>query len=336
MNTFLVVGGGITGMQAALDLSRLGGKVTLLEREGELGGKLRYLHKLFPRGESAAELLNATRAHIAKENIEVVTGRQIARAAAQPSGYRIELTGNGAVLDVRGVVLATGFDPFDPAVIEEYGYGRLKDVVTAFELEEMMKSGKVLRPSQGTPPGRIAFLQCVGSRDRRTNRYCSYFCCTYAIKEALALKALNPGAEISILYMDIRTPYLYEHLYTEAREGGIRFIRSRVSGVTADEDFINLDLENTLTGESETLRSDLVVLTIGGVPPAGTAELAAAFNLPLSDQGFFKITEPPVTTAAPGVFVAGAAGGMKDIPLCLAEASASALEMSAFAGEKKP
>jgi heterodisulfide reductase subunit A len=336
MNTFLVVGGGITGMQAALDLSRLGGKVTLLERERELGGKLRRLHKLFPKGESAADLLNATRTLIEKGNIEVLTGRQIARVAAQPSGYRIELTGNGAVLDVRGVVLATGFDPFDPAVIAEYGYGRLQDVVTAFELEEMMRNGKVLRPSQGTPPGRISFLQCVGSRDRRTNRYCSYFCCTYAIKEALALKALHPGAEISILYMDIRTPYLYEHLYTEAREQGIRFIRSRVSGVTAADGFINLDLENTLTGESQTLRSDLAVLAIGGVPSAGTGELAARFKLPLSDQGFFKIDEPPVTTAAAGVFVAGAASGMKDIPLCLAEASASALQASAFAGETTP
>jgi heterodisulfide reductase subunit A len=336
MNTFLVVGGGITGMQAALDLSRLGGRVTLLEREGELGGNLRRLHKLFPKGESAADLLRATSTLIAKGNVEVITGRQIARVTAQPTGYRIELTGNGTALEVRGVVLATGFDPFGPAVIEEYGYGRLKDVVTAFELEEMMKSGKVLRPSRGTAPGRISFLQCVGSRDRRTNRYCSYFCCTYAIKEALALKALCPGAEISILYMDIRTPYLYEHLYTEAREGGIKFIRSRVSGLTASEECINLDLENTLTGESQTLRSDLVVLAIGGAPPAGTGELAAQFHLPLTDQGFFAIAEPPVSTAAAGVYVAGAASGMKDIPLCLAEASASALEARAFAGEIKP
>jgi len=333
MNAFLVVGGGITGMQAALDLSRLGGKVTLLEREGELGGKLNHLHKLFPKGELAADLLHATRTRIEKENIEVITNRQIARAAAQPRGYRIELTGNGTAFDVRGVVLATGFDLFDPAVIKEYGYGRLQDVVTAFDLEGMMKDGKVLRPSQGTAPGRIAFLQCVGSRDRRTNRYCSYFCCTYAIKEALALKALQPGAEICILYMDIRTPYLYEHLYAEAREQGIRFIRSRVSGVTAAEEHLQLDLENTLTGESETLRSDLVVLAIGGVPAAGTDELAAQFNLTLSDQGFFKIDDPPVTTATAGVFVAGAASGMKDIPLCLAEASASALQASAFAGE---
>jgi heterodisulfide reductase subunit A len=176
----------------------------------------------------------------------------------------------------------------------------------------------------------------VGSRDRRTNRYCSYFCCTYAIKEALALKALYPGAEINILYMDIRTPYLYEHLYAEAREQGIRFIRSRVSGMTAADGHINLDLENTLTGESQTLHSDLVVLSIGGVPAAGTGELAAQFHLPLTDLGFFAIAEPPVTTAATGIFVAGAASGMKDIPLCLAEASASALQASAFPGETTP
>lgn len=336
MNTFLVVGGGITGMQAALDLSRLGGRVTLLEREGELGGNLRRLHKLFPKGESAADLLRATTTLLAKENVEVMTGTQIARATALPAGYRIELAGNGAAREVRGVVLATGFDPFGPAIIEEYGYGRLKDVITAFELEAMMSSGKVIRPSQGTAPGRISFLQCVGSRDRRTNRYCSYFCCTYAIKEALALKALYPGAEINILYMDIRTPYLYEHLYAEAREQGIRFIRSRVSGMTAADGHINLDLENTLTGESQTLHSDLVVLSIGGVPAAGTGELAAQFHLPLTDLGFFAIAEPPVTTAATGIFVAGAASGMKDIPLCLAEASASALQASAFPGETTP
>jgi len=335
MDTVLVVRGGITGMQASLDLSRLGFTVTLLEREGELGGKLRRLHTLFPKGESAAELLAATRAHLEKENVAVVTGRQIARATAQPSGYRIELSGNGSVLEASAVVLATGFDAFDPTIIEEYGYGRFKDVVTAFELEEMMKGNRLVRPSQGATPRSISFLQCVGSRDRRTNRYCSYFCCTYAVKEALALKKRNPAAEINILYMDIRTPYLYEHLYTEARELGIRFLRVRVSGVYEAEGFIKLDLENTLSGESETLRSDLVVLAIGGVPSAGTGELAAQFKLPLSDHGFFKIEEPPVTTSAAGVFVAGSASGMKDIPLCLAEASASALEARAFVGEKK-
>lgn len=335
MDTVLVVGGGITGMQASLDLSRLGFSVTLLEREGELGGKLRRIHTLFPKGESAAELLAATRAHLEKENVAVVTGRQIARATAGKSGYRIELTGNGGALEARAVVLATGFDVFDPAVIEEYGYGRFKDVVTAFELEEMMKGNRLVRPSQGAAPRSISFLQCVGSRDGRTNRYCSYFCCTYAVKEALALKKRNPAAEINIFYMDIRTPYLYEHLYTEARELGIRFVRARVSGVYEAEGFMKLDFENTLTGESGTLRSDLVVLSIGGVPSAGTGELAAQFNLPLSDHGFFKIEEPPVTTSAAGVFVAGAASGMKDIPLCLAEASASALEAYTFAGEKK-
>jgi heterodisulfide reductase subunit A-like polyferredoxin len=335
MDTVVVVGGGITGMQASLDLSRLGCKVTLVEREGELGGKLRFLHSLFPGGESAAELLTATRAHLEREHVTVVTGREIAQATAGQNGYRIELSGNGNALEARAVVLATGFDAFDPAVIEEYGYGRFKDVVTAFDLEAMMKDNRLVRPSQDAAPRSISFLQCVGSRDRRTNRYCSYFCCTYAIKEALALKKRNPAAEISILYMDIRTPYLYEHLYTEAREQGIRFIRSRVSGVYEAEGCMNLDLENTLTGESETLTSDLVVLAIGGVPAAGTGELAAQFQLPLTDHGFFKIEEPPVTTAAAGVFVAGAASGMKDIPLCRAEASASALEACTFMDEKK-
>ena len=232
-------------------------------------------------------------------------------------------------------MLATGFDPFDPGPIEEYGYGRLKDVITAFELEAQLQEEKVVRPSTGSPPQSVSFLQCVGSRDRRTNRYCSYFCCTYALKEALAVKKLNPASVVNILYMDIRTPYLYEHLYTEAREKGIRFVRSRVSGITEQDGQLDLDMENTLTGESETLPAELVVLSTGGVSTAGNAHLAEQFKLTLSDQGFFKVEEPPVLSGAEGVFIAGAASGLKDIPQCLAEASAGAIQVSAFMNGRK-
>ncbi|MDX1777889.1 MAG: disulfide reductase, partial [Thermodesulfobacteriota bacterium] len=253
----------------------------------------------------------------------------------KPSGYRVALKGGGGALEVRAAVIATGFDPFDPTPIEEYGYGRLKDVLTALELEVQLQEEKVARPSTGSPPQSVSFLQCVGSRDRRTNRYCSYFCCTYAIKEALAVKKLNPAAEIAILYMDIRTPYLYEHLYTEAREKGIRFIRSRVSGITEEDGHLDLDIENTLTGESETLSSELVVLSTGGVSTAGNQSLAEQFKLSLSDQGFFTVEEPPVATGAEGIFIAGSASGLKDIPQCLAEASAGAIQVSAFMNGRK-
>ena len=130
--------------------------------------------------------------------------------------------------------------------------------------------------------------------------------------------------------MDIRTPYLYEHLYTEAREKGIRFIRSRVSGITVQNGQLDLDIENTLTGESETLPAELVVLSTGGVSTVGNPYLAEQFKLTLSDQGFFKVEIPPVTSAVKGVFIAGTASGLKDIPQCLAEASAGAIQVSAF------
>ena len=330
MDTILVIGGGITGLQAALDLAQLGFSIILLERETELGGKLNQLSTLFPRGESARDLLAEKLRHIEDNgNIRVTTGAEIETVDQKPSGYKVTLRG-GASFEVRAAVLATGFDPFDPSLIEEYGYGRLKDVVTAFELEAQLQEEKVVRPSTGLPPQSVTFLQCVGSRDRRTNRYCSYFCCTYALKEALAVKKLNPGAVVSILYMDIRTPYLYEHLYTEAREKGIRFIRSRVSGITEKDGQLDLDIENTLTGESETLPAELVVLSTGGVSAAGNPHLAEQFKLPLSDQGFFTVEPPPVTTAAEGIFIAGTASGLKDIPQCLAEASAGAIQVCAF------
>lgn len=336
MGSVLVVGGGITGIQASLDLSQLGFDVILLERELELGGKLRKLSRLFPREESAKELLDAKRSQLkVKGIIQIKTKTEIEKVETKPSGYKIDLKGDGTSLEVGAVVLATGFDPFDPSPIEEYGYGRLKDVITAFELEEMLKGEKLIRPSDGSIPKKISLLQCVGSRDRKTNRYCSYFCCSYAIKEALALKKLIPESEISIMYMDIRTPYLYEYLYTEAREKGIRFIRSRVSGISEKDGLLNLDIENTLTRESEAFPSELVVLSIGGVPSASTTQLADQFKLPLSDQGFFKVEEAPVKTTAEGVFIAGAASGLKDIPHCLAEASASALYVSTFLSERK-
>jgi heterodisulfide reductase subunit A len=336
MENVLVIGGGITGIQTALDLSKLGFSVTLLEKEPELGGKLNQLSALFPRGESARDLLAEKKHQLeARDNIQITTGAEIESVVFQPSGYKIALKEGDAPLEARAAVIATGFDPFDPTPIEEYGYGRLKDVITAFELEAQLQEEKVIRPSTASSPGSVSFLQCVGSRDRRTNRYCSYFCCTYAVKEALAVKKLNPAAEIAILYMDIRTPYLYEHLYTEAREKDIRFIRSRVSGITEEDGHLDLDIENTLTGESETLTSELVVLSTGGVPTGGNQSLAEQFKLTLSDQGFFKVAEPPVLSGAEGIFIAGSASGLKDIPQCLAEASAGAIQVSAFMNGRK-
>lgn len=335
MDSVLVVGGGITGMQAALDLAQLGFSVTLLEREAELGGKLKQLSALFPRGESARDLLTAKKRQLEdSDNIQIATGAEIESIDQKPSGYKITLRG-GASLEVGAAVLATGFDPFDPGPIEEYGYGRLQDVITAFELEAQLQEEKVIRPSTGSPPQSVSFLQCVGSRDRRTNRYCSCFCCTYALKEALAVKKLNPASVVNILYMDIRTPYLYEHLYTEAREKGVRFIRSRVSGITEQDGQLDLDVENTLTGESETLPADLVVLSTGGISTTGNPLIADQFKLTLSDQGFFTVAEPPVLSGVEGVFIAGAASGPKDIPQCLAEASAGAIQVSAFMNGRK-
>ena len=336
MDNVLVVGGGITGIQTSLDLSQLGHDVILLEKEEELGGKLRQLSKLFPKEESASELLDAKRSQLeGRGNVQIKTNTEIEEVVVKTPGYHIVLKGDGTSLEVGAVILTTGYDPFDPHSIEAYGYGRLKDVITAFELEEMLKGEKVVRPSDGAAPKKISFLQCVGSRDRRTNRYCSCFCCTYALKEALALKKLNSKSEISIMYMDIRTPYLYEHLYTEAREKGIQFIRSRVAGISEREGLLDLDIENTLTRESEAFSSELVVLSIGGVPSASTSQLADQFKLSLSDQGFFKIEEDPVGTSSEGVFIAGAASGLKDIPCCLAGASAGALYVSAFLSERK-
>jgi heterodisulfide reductase subunit A len=160
-------------------------------------------------------------------------------------------------LDVGTIIVATGFDVFDPAVIPEYGYGKYPNVITAMELERLANSagptvGKLIRPSDGKMPESVGMVLCVGSRDKRYNEYCSGFCCMYTIKNALLLKQMYPEMDITIFYMDIRTPSKgYEEFYNRAREAGIRFIQGRPSQITEDPETHNLfvEVEDQALGE---------------------------------------------------------------------------------------
>ena len=135
--------------------------------------------------------------------------------------------------DIGSIVVATGFNHFDPSVMTEYGYGRYPNVITSMEMERLNNSagpthGNLVRPSDGTNPQKLAFINCVGSRDKRYNPGCSNFCCMYSIKNAVLLKQMYPDAEISVYYMDIRTPSKgYEEFYDRARQMGVKFIQGR-------------------------------------------------------------------------------------------------------------
>ena len=242
-------------------------------------------------------------------------------------------------LDVGSIIVATGFDSFDASKVAEYGYGVYPNVITAMELERLANSagptvGRLVRPSDGKTPKSVALIQCVGSRDSRYNEYCSGFCCMYTIKNALLLKQTYHDMDITIFYMDIRTPSKgYEEFYNRAREMGIRFIQGRPSQITEDPLTHNLyvEAEDQALGQVLELEAEMVSLSAAAIPRLDTERVASTLALSRSPGGFFMEYHPklrPVDSPTDGVFLAGAAQGPKDIPACVAQGSAAASRAS--------
>ncbi|MDR2387571.1 MAG: FAD-dependent oxidoreductase [Deltaproteobacteria bacterium] len=237
-------------------------------------------------------------------------------------------------IEVGAVVVATGFDLFDPASSETYRYSQWPNVVTSMEFERILSAsgpfqGHMVRPGDHKEPEKIAWLQCVGSRDinRCDKRYCSAVCCMYAIKEAYIAKEHAGGKlDASIFYMDIRTYGKdFEKYYNRAQEAGVRFVRSRVHTLTPQ---INGDVALEYIDEKGQRRTevfDMVVLSVGLTPSAGLPELAKGLNIKLNDEGFVKTHAfTPVSSSRPGVYACGAINEPKDIPITVMEASAAA------------
>ncbi|MCS7114801.1 MAG: CoB--CoM heterodisulfide reductase iron-sulfur subunit A family protein [Nitrososphaerota archaeon] len=250
------------------------------------------------------------------------------------------------VLNVGSVILAPGFESFDARLKSEYGYGRYKNVVTSIEFERILSAsgpygGIVLRPSDGDIPRKIAFVQCVGSRDAQLgNNYCSAACCMYSIKEAIIAKEHVPTKlDCTILYMDIRAyGKEFDAYYKRAQEEyGIRFVRSRVASITEDPATGNLFVH--YVGEDENPRVeefDMVVLSTGMQPPKNVEKLAEALGIKLNKYRFCETTTfAPLETTKPGVYVCGAFSAPKDIPESVAQASgAAAKAMAVIASER--
>jgi len=318
------------GTQASLNLVDFGYHVFLVEREHELGGNLKNLGELFPKGENASDLLSNLLDQIEdRKNVTIMKNSEILDITGELPEFKVKVKSlnNEKSLSVNAVILAIGFKPYDPSPLRQYGYGKYKDVLTSLELEEMLKNGRLVKPSNSKKPNSISIIQCVGSRDNKANPYCSSFCCMYAIKFAQQIKKMHPEVMITILYMDIRTPYEGEFDYNNARLLGVRFLRGKPARVRKINDALVVQVEDTLENNLVFLESDIVVLSIGGVPDPTTAFFKKKLNLELSNSGFFHVTERPVGTNVKGVFVAGAACGLKDIAYSLAQGSCAAAKV---------
>ncbi|MFZ1199838.1 MAG: FAD-dependent oxidoreductase, partial [Desulfobacterales bacterium] len=239
-------------------------------------------------------------------------------------------------LDVGAIVLAPGFKPFDPSKFDAYNYARHPNVITSMEMERYLSAsgptaGHLVRPSDHKEPKKIAWFQCVGSRDlnRCDNAYCSSVCCMYAIKEAVIAKE-HGGSDLdcAIFFMDMRTPGKdFERFYDGARDKhGVRFIRSRVHTVDPVAGSGDLELRYvTEGGEMVTETFDMVVLSIGMEVAPEAVAMAQKLGVELTEGHFCKTdTFEPVATSREGIFVCGAFQGPKDIPQSVVDASAAA------------
>ncbi len=409
----LIIGGGIGGTQAALDLGESGFKVYLAEKTTSIGGVMAQLDKTFPTNDCAMCIVSPKLVEAGRHpNIDLIINSEINKVEGEAGNFNVTLTKNsmfinqdkctgcgvcaqncpiesidlfneklarnkatfvkypqavplvfcinqekcigcgicfgvckaGAVeydqkntqitLNVGSVILAPGFDEFDPTLLPVYGYGKYKNVVTSIEFERILSAsgpfgGRILRPSDGDLPRKVAFLQCIGSRDpSHAKEYCSSVCCMYTAKEAVIAKEHEPLVNPTIFSMDIRAYGKDFDKYIERakNEYGVRYIRSRISSITEIPDSKDL----ILTYESEDGRFveetyNLVVLAVGLNPPEDAKKLAKIFNIELNEYDFCKTSSfNPVDTSREGIYVCGAFSSPKDIPETVTEASAAA------------
>jgi heterodisulfide reductase subunit A len=241
-------------------------------------------------------------------------------------------------LEVGVVVVATGMDVYDPTEMDEYSYTRYDNVITSMEFERLIcaggaTEGHFVRPSDHGVPERIAFIQCVGSRNNagdKGNPYCSNICCMNTVKDTLLLRDHYPDCACTVFYMDIRAfGKGFEDLYMRSREEGVKYIRGLPGEIREDPETKSLTLtaENTLTGEVAEQEFDMVVLSVGVIPRHDSAAVKKLLSLSTTGDGFYMEAHPklkPVDTPSRGVYICGCAESPKDVKDSVTQASAAA------------
>ncbi|MDR1819262.1 MAG: CoB--CoM heterodisulfide reductase iron-sulfur subunit A family protein [Methanobrevibacter sp.] len=414
-NKAMVIGGGVAGIQTALDLADMGFKTYMIEKNPTIGGRMGQLDKTFPTLDCSMCILAPKMVDVGKhENIELLTysevrevhgyignfqvkvekkpryiddescvgcgscvevcpiempnyfdeGIGMVKAAYIPfpqavplcatidKDYCIEcklcdqICERGAVkhdqesefldIDVGTIIVATGYDPYDPTEKYEYGYGQYSNVITAMEIERMINAsgpteGHVVKPSDHKTPKRVAFIHCVGSRDEQIGKpYCSRVCCMYSMKNAQLIIDHEADSDVTLYYMDIRAfGKGFEEFYKNSQEKyGIKFLRGRPAEIIENPDLtLTVRSEDTLLGKVTEYEYDLVVLSVGLVPPEGSETLRQTIGLSKSADGFLMEAHPklrPVDTLTDGVYLAGVSQGPKDIPDAVAQGSGAA------------
>jgi quinone-modifying oxidoreductase, subunit QmoB len=268
----LVVGGGVSGMNAALESAKAGYRAVLVEKEPALGGFLAKMKQKisFPYKElSETGVQDLIKSIEGNPKIQVYTSSTVEQVSGAPGLFSVDIKSNGNIAKERvgAIVQATGWTPYDAQKLGHLGYGKFKNVVTNVQMEEMAAAGKITRPSDGKEAKNVLFVQCAGSRDPEHLPYCSSVCCLASLKQATYLKEQNPESINYILYKDIRTPGQSEDFYRKAQLDGNIFIRGSVLDVGESGDKLFVEAQDELLNEKVKVEDlDLVVLATGMVP----------------------------------------------------------------------
>jgi heterodisulfide reductase subunit A len=420
----LIIGGGIAGIQSAIDLANMGTTVYLVEKKPSIGGRMAQLDKTFPTNDCSMCILAPKMIECANhENITLLTYSEVAEIQGEEGNFKARITkkarfveedkcvgcgecaekcptkvsdefnvGLGQrkaiykyfpqavpstyvidpdhcrlfkgkkcgvcqktckanavnydqkdreiVLEVGAVIMATGFDLYNVSGLGEYGWGKIKNVLTAMQFERMICAsgptrGHLERPSDGKEPKTLAFIQCVGSRDVRHRRYCSAVCCMHATKEAILAHEHYPNLSSTIFFMDMRAvgKGFQDYIRRAGEEYSVEYIRARPGRVTENEENGNpiIHFEDTTTRELKSREFDMVILSQALRPSEGNAAVAGQMGVTLDEFGFVAPSEDllnPFATSRGGVFACGFCQSPMDVPDSVVRASAAASKVA--------
>lgn len=336
----LIVGGGPAGLEAARLLADIGTKVTLVEKRPFLGGTpIAERYAALTHGfHDAEEMMNKMISAITDNPlVDVRLNSTVTASEGEAGNFKVTLAkgGNGSseVVSAGAVIIATGFQHFDPGrETQMYSYYEHPDVITLADAESMLKDGNFVKPSNGEVPERVCFIQCVGSRDRQIgNEYCSKVCCGISSKQAIEVRQVSPTTKVFIFYIDMRMYGYWENeIYWPAQEKyHVQYVKGIITEIVKKGDRLLIRGEDTTMGRPMEVQMDIVVLAVGMEASQGTRQMAQIFGAKQNKYKFIDVPHDaldPVATSVPGVFVAGAAAGPKDLDDSIGMAGTAAIK----------
>jgi heterodisulfide reductase subunit A len=323
-NNALVIGGGIAGMTAALNLADQGFKVHLVEKENQLGGNSRHIYSLLDGNDLQQKLADTIQRVQSHPNVDIYIDSVVSAVEGSVGNFKstIQHNGDGKQVPHGVVIVATGAEEYKPA---EYLYGQHPGVITQRTLEEWIhEDTPELQKAKS-----IVMIQCVGSREK-ARPYCSRVCCSEAVKNGIAIKDMHPETAVYILYRDMRTYGLLEEYYREARSKGVRFIRyqeDKKPEVSAQNGRLRVACDDPVLNMPIQIDADVVALAAAIVPGQSAEQVGKLYKIPLNQDKFFleaHMKLRPVDFATDGVFMCGLAHCPKSVEESIAQAGAAA------------